>query len=560
MFQRFVIAVTLFLASTQTVYAQQTPLPPPAPVPSLSPSPAPGPSSPSPSPTLTPSGPIAVTPNAANLHPSQRTTLNVANANGVIVAAVDAPLVQLSVDQTQRTVTLISGTQTGRTVLHVTDNTGVRIDVPVRVALDAGSVPPQIALRVTGVIDPAWLTAQIQRTIARSVQLQSGVAAPADPPINAPALTPGSSAAIPVPVHIAGGDQYFDVDATTSVNIENVDVSPFVTPLLFYDDDPEHVSSTGLLYRGRVTADRPVNLYYYHENSNDPHRLVVVLTSATSAPVSVQLVDSSAGPNIDVMSVGHAVTRDYLLMKPRNEGIVVDVPVASPYVMRDFAMRRLDGVAGNVGIRIVGTGAVDVAVLSANPTDGPAEMTAMMNGPRLPGDGHNRTGVFDLTRFTQAATSLSYNAGADDASVTYGAQTPPSAYPNQTGHDYGEYGVLRSIDFALTNPSAQPTTVYLYERPMGGAVRSSFLVDGSLVQLGCARVSERYQIVPLALDPSSTRRVNLLTMTDGGSSYPLEVGVTAIPPLPATPPISAPNGCFPKAQQPTPAASPTAAP
>lgn len=544
MLRRFAIGAFMFLAATQTAHAQVTP----SPAPSTSPSPA-----------AVPTGPIAVTPNVANVHPSERATFAVANASGVIVATVDAPLVQLAVDQTQRTISLVAGTQTGRTVLHVADDTGGSVDVPIRVALDAGSVPAQIALRVTGTVDPAWLTAQIQRAIARSVQLQAGVAAPADPPVNPPALTPGSSAAIPVPVHIAGGEQYFDVDATTSVNVENVDVPPFVTPLLFYDDDPEHVATTGLVYRGRVTADRPVNLYYYHENSTDPHRLVVVITSATAAPASVQLVDSSAGPNIDVMSVGHAVTRDYLMMQPRNEGIVVDVPPGSPYVMRDFSMRRLDGVAGNVGIRIIGSGAVDVAVLSVNPSDGPAEMMAMMNGPRLPGDGHNRTGVFDLSRFPEAANTLAYTAGADDASVTYGAHTPPSAAPNQTGHDYGEYGVLRSIDFALTNPSAQPATVYLFERPMGGAVRSSFLVDGSLVQLGCARVSERYQIVPLALNPNSTRRVNVLTMTDGGSNYPLEVGVTAIPPLPQTPPISAANGCFPKPQS-EPSPSPSATP
>jgi len=212
-------------------------------------------------------------------------------------------------------------------------------------------------------------------------------------------------------------------------------------------------------------------------------------------------------------------------------------------------------------------GPVDVAVLSVNPTDGAAEMLAMMNGPKLPGDGHNRTGVFDLNAFTESTTTLRYAAGADDASVTYGGHTPPSATPGAPGHDYGEYGIVRTIAFDLTNPSPQPATVYLYERPMGGVVRSTFLVDGSLVQVGCARVSDRYLIAPVALDAGASRRVNVLTMTDGGSNYPLEVGVTSAQPEPTTPPISAPNGCFPKPQAtatplvaPSPSPSPEPAP
>jgi hypothetical protein len=35
-------------------------------------------------------------------------------------------------------------------------------------------------------------------------------------------------------------------------------------------------------------------------------------------------------------------------------------------------------------------------------------------------------------------------------------------------------------------------------------------------------------------------------MTDGGSNYPLEIGVSSTPPLASTPAITAADGCFPK--------------
>ena len=42
--------------------------------------------------------------------------------------------------------------------------------------------------------------------------------------------------------------------------------------------------------------------------------------------------------------------------------------------------------------------------------------------------------------------------------------------------------------------------------------------------------------------------LDILTMTDGGSNYPLEVGAGSTPPLTTTPPIASADGCFPKAQ------------
>jgi hypothetical protein len=141
--------------------------------------------------------------------------------------------------------------------------------------------------------------------------------------------------------------------------------------------------------------------------------------------------------------------------------------------------------------------------------------------------------------------------------VQYGTHSPPAAAPVNdpvpAGHDYGDYGVLHSLDFEINNPLDQPQTLYLYERPMGGAVRSSFLVNGTLVQLGCARASERYQIGdPITVEPHALLRVPVQTMTDGGSNYPLEVGISAAPPFPTVPAINAPNGCFPKIPVPQP--------
>jgi hypothetical protein len=254
------------------------------------------------------------------------------------------------------------------------------------------------------------------------------------------------------------------------------------------------------------------------------------------------------------MTVGHNVSRDFLLQKIQNEGIVVDVAPSSPSVLHDFRMQGLDGAAGSIGMQVLSGGPVQVTVAAVPPDISDAQVATYLDQPPLPGDGHHRTGTFRILAGDGAAYGsevLAYTVGGPDASTQYGATSPPPA-DGSSGHDYGDYGVVRTFTFDLSNPTAQPATLYLYERPMGGVVRSSFLVNGTtLVQPGCARLAQRYQVgQPFSLPPQSNTQLTVQTMTDGGSNYPLELGVTPAPPLPTTPPISAPEGCFPRAAAP----------
>lgn len=549
---------TSLLANPLPLRAQATPTPPPSPPP-LTASPAPSPSitpaaSPAPSPSA---GVLTVQPNVLNLHPGEAQTVAVQSAAAPITATLDNPIATTAVVNANVDVTATQ--QIGRATLTITDASGASVQVPVRVANDAGTVPAAIALQVTGnPIDSTWLQTQIQRAVNANIQLQPGAVARLQPITMPQTLSEGGSAAIPVGVQITGGDRYYDVDTTASVAVQDVPTQPYEPSLLFYDDDPEKIVQNGLLYRNSVTAAAPARLYYYHQNTGDQRRLLVVLNA--TQPSRVQLIDASAGPNADVMSVGHAVTRDFLLQKPRNQGLVVDLS-GSPYVARNFLMNPIDGAAGSVGVRVLSGGPVDVAVVAVPPGVTDADVQAAIAQPRLPGDGHHRTGTFTLAGYGQS--TIAYSVGGPDASVDYGATTPPAADP-AAGHDYGDYGVWRTIVFDAANPSGQQSTLYLYERPMGGAVRSSFLVNGTLVQLGCARVSNRYQIgMPFFLPAGQKTTIRIDTMTDGGSNYPLEIGLTTTPPQPSTPPISAPDGCFPKPQPtaiPSPGASPMPSP
>lgn len=474
------------------------------------------------------------------MNPAQQQTIVVSGAVAPLSATLQQHLVTASVNASGTLISVTATQATGNDVLHLADAAGDTADVPIRVAFNAGTIVPQLALTVTGnPIDPAWLAAQVRNAVARATQTLAGAQATIASPSPFPLAT-GATASVSVPVTIAGNGLYFDQSGSTSVTVTQLPLAQSPAQLLFYDDDPENVGADGVLFRATMTSGQPVRLYTYHENLGTPRSIAVVLDAAT--PSRVQVIDAPAGPNIDVMSVGHAVGVAYLTQAPVNEGTVISLDGQSPFALHDTAASDKELFAEALDLRVLSGGPVSVTVLSLSGSD-PA---AVLDEPPLPGDGHHRTGTFVLSGF--GIDAASYAVGGEDASVTYGGRvpTPPNASPGAAGRDYGDYGVLHRIVFTLTNPTDSAANAYLYERPSGGPVRSSFLVDGTLLQLGCARLAVPYLIQAYGLQPHSTYQVVVETTPDGGSSYPLEVGVTTTPPASAPPPIDSPDGCFPK--------------
>jgi hypothetical protein len=490
------------------------------------------------------------------INPAQVQTVSVSNATGTITVTLATSLVHADVDQVAKTIRVTASNQSGTDTLHVIDASGASVDVPIRVAPNAGTIQPAATLMVTGSpVDPDWLLQRVAGLVRALTKINAGT----QPAFGAPSPLPGSAyAQFSVPVTVAGGAQYLDVAGATDVTVRYLPLDPFALSLLFYDDDPEKLSATGVLFRGTVSASFPTRLYYYHDSTSDPHRLLILLTSTSQNPTRVQLIESPSGPNLDVMSVGHNASRNYLLYKPHNQGVVVDLPQNAPYTLRDVIVGGRQGVAGAIDVRVLSGGPVMATVLSAPLDADDAAIAAMQNQPQLPDDGHRRTGIFDLTGYGQYF--LNYAVGGPDATLMYGDQqpTPRNVEQDANGRDVGDYGVLQTIAFTLVNATDQPATAYLYERPIGGVVRSSFLIDGKLVEVGCIRIStQRYQIGDaFQLGPRQTYRLNVQTMTDGGSNYPVEIGIATTPPQPAAPPIGAPDGCFPK-PLPSPSPAPT---
>jgi hypothetical protein len=502
----------------------------------------------SPPPTSTPTPTLSVSPLSVQLNPAQQRVVTVSGATPPLTLTLDQRIVNVAASDDGTAVTITATQQTGGDTLHVTDANGATADLPIRVAFNAGTIVPQTSFAVTGTpAQPDWLSDVITQWVARLTPLMPGAKISASVTQPSAPLAPGATAQYVVPVQISGNGQYFDQTGSTTVTVQNTALAPFDPALLFYDDDPEHVTTDGVLFRGTVTAAQPARLYYYHDASTDPRRIVVAFQNTGTAPASVQLLDASAGPNMDVMQVGESLSQRFLARKSQEESLVFDLPDDRPFYLADQLMTSRQLLAGTTDVRVLSGGPVQVTVLAATPGVDPQ---TLIGGAVLPGDGHHRTGVFSIAGFGN--DRLTYAAGGDDATIVLGdtEPTPPNVDASAAGHDYGDYGVVHTIDVTLSNPGNAPAAVYLFMQPLAGPVRGTFVVDGNSIDVGCVRVPSRYQVTAFDVAAGGTSHAVVQTMTDGGSFYPVRVGLSTTPPLPAAPPITAPDGCFPKAPPP----------
>jgi hypothetical protein len=197
--------------------------------------------------------------------------------------------------------------------------------------------------------------------------------------------------------------------------------------------------------------------------------------------------------------------------------------------------------AGTADMRVLSGGPVELTVLAVSPGVDPR---TLLDGPLLPDDTHHRTGVFAIAPGYGAAT-LTYSAGGEDAMLIIPDATLSNVDPASKGRDDGDYGVVHTIDLTLDNPGTEPAVAYFFFQPPGQIANGTFLIDGKIIDIGCVRRPVNYQVTTFDLLPGRTYHATVQTMVNGGSFLPIEVGVTATPPVSA-PPEGAPDGCFPK--------------
>jgi hypothetical protein len=516
-----------------SVSAQSTPEPTPSPFaqPLVSPSPSPSastsgaPSAPagptlSPSPTPTPTlPPISVNPAAAFVPVGATQTLTVEGSLGNLTAvAASTAFFTMAIDQNARTVT-VSGTTPGSTTITIADSRGVSVTVNVRVAFPAGSLPAPITLRITG--DPAsrdYLRALVARTILRATTARPGaqVIVTADDVNQDNDLAQDMTANFNVPVLIQGA-QYFDVDGTVHVTLNNVAVPRISPDILMVSDYPEKLTENGILFSADLRREVPSRFLYFHYNppGQPDRRIVLVAQNQSNEPATVQYI-SGRGASKYEMEAGHDATKDFLVDVVQNQGQLLQIPANATQIIAQQEMPTGSILTNLLQLRVLEGSTVHLTLVAQNASDDPA--TALTTGQLLTSTVRHARGIYTIPEFHFATQ---WNVNDPYLQLPIGQIPLPNTLAGEALS--GDYGVLESFVVNVQNPLSTPQNIAIYETPRGGHATGTYLIDGVLVQSHQVAAFTRYKVRQYVVPAKGFVRVAIVTMPEAGSSYPLEL-------------------------------------
>lgn len=532
----------MLLAGALPVRSQPVPSPTPAAVPTPAVSPAPGELTPQPEataaapspvpaasapatapPTAPPTPPpIIVEPPSAGVSPGGTISLRVESVLGQIAVTVaDPAIVDATVDQVARTIA-VQGKVLGATTLTVSDSRGLTRVVPVRVAFPAGSVADAALLRITG--DPAtpyFIKEQAALAAAQQSRARPGatiLSSPDSVTFNG-TLNVDDTTTVDVPV-IIQGEGYFTVSGTTHVRVQNVAYPRIHPGSLLVSDYPETLKENGVLFNADLAPDQASRFLYYHYNppGQPDRRIVLRVDNPAPVPAVVQFTSGAAGPGPYEMAVGHLSTQRFLVRLAQNEGTVVTIPPLSSANLVDQALPAKSVISNLMQLREVEGAPLKLTLFAQDATESADATPSSL--ALLEGDRPHARGVYQVPEFY---FDYSYETNGPDLAVTIGQIPLPNLREGQALG--GDYGVLQQITIRMVNPDRRPAHVALYANPRGGRATGTFLIDRVLVQAHALPAFSNYKLREYTIPANGYASTTIVTMPEGGSSYPLRLVV-----------------------------------
>lgn len=476
--------------------------------------------SPPPTPPPTPV-PIVIDPPTTAVEPDKTVMVRVNGVLGTIVATVaDPSIADVVPDQNQRTL-FIRGKAIGATTVTVHDDRmTVTRDLPVRVAYAAGSIADDAAIRVTGnPADASFLREAAAYAAQRAATARSKAAiaiAPDAIVVHAP-LGVDDETSIDVPVQIAG-DPYLSVNGVTRVHVENFALPKISPAALLVSDFPETLKTNGVLFTAEIERRKSQRFLYYHYNppGQPARRILLKVENPWPQPATVQFISGSGGPGANEMEVGHTSTERFLVREYRNAGTVLTIPPNATINLVDHSLPAGTVVSALLQLREVEGNPLHLALVAQDasaPLDQSIDTTKLLAG----GVPHAR-GQYPVPEFFFEYT---YPVDGDNLEIPIGQLPLPNLRQGEALS--GDYGVKQSVTVTIVNNHAGSFPVAIYANPRGGRATGTFLIDGTLVQAHALAPFSKYKIWQETIGPHMFRRVQIVTMPEGGSSYPLRL-------------------------------------
>lgn len=378
----------------------------------------------------------------------------------------------------------------------------------------AGRLPQSVEVVVTGRPAPAEVVREaVVRMLEAAAHREPGAMLEVGP-VDAPQLAAGQEWRGEVAARIRS-PYAMPVEGFVSVRVRNEAVELLPPVRLLVSNNPERIVRDGVFFREWVSTGEAVRMLYHHANGTERDKMVTVsLHNPHAAPARVHLQLATPGAWHDSMATGHAAARRFLELSARGAGYVLELPPGRTH--RFTTQRTPPGyvVSGLIQVQVLEGGPLEVAVSARTVYVLERAVEHEVEPVETP---HPR-GVFGppLVRLERTLAV----GGIERVEIG----RSQNLRDLRTGRVLdGDYGVSYVLRLYLTNPSDQPVAVRLVVVASSGPAYATFVVDGELVDLKFLAAGRAGTVLAVTLQPREVRTVELLTMPEAASWYPVRL-------------------------------------
>ncbi|MFH0886794.1 MAG: hypothetical protein V1843_01370 [bacterium] len=334
-------------------------------------------------------------------------------------------------------------------------------------------------------------------------------------------ITSGNSGIAKVPIMVRKNGEYFIKDSLNVV-VQNEYISFPDDNYLMISNDPEDLSHPGILLENEMKVGDSIRLLYHHrmQDKDKSQRLIVAVINPSDLPAELLYTAGIGGPSTDEVYIGHIAAYRYMQKVYNREAMIVEVPPQSANILISQRCRYREIISAIAKLSLLSGKNLIVKVIADDPDS--ASISQLINIDKT--YKHGRLGAI----FNQTITEVNktYTIGSNLRSIRIGDQ-PYLIDPQSKMELKGNYGMFYRIRLTIENPSDREEAVKVFFAPGGGIARGTFIIHDRLIETSMVDpkniYARREQLVTVTVPGKSNRGVEIITMPEPGSYYPVKI-------------------------------------
>ena len=303
---------------------------------------------------------------------------------------------------------------------------------------------------------------------------------------------------------------------TKSINVQVVNKQLQLKPpqKMFMSNFPESIESEEDLFNFDILSKQSGRFLFHHKALDRKFKFSIIAYNIALQPGKLFISKSIGGPNVDSLFVGHTATEKFFRKELKQEGFFINFGPLERIEIYGETVKPFETITGIMNLQSI-SGNFSFEIL--------AYSDEFKNNLYFNKEEENekevKSGFFDTTE-----TNLSYDFKLFDKEKVFRIGEEPKLYDTVSKKLYrGNYGLIYNFDILLDNRySPKNRYIGLYLKLGGGMVRGIFNIDNSLYSTKLLQsIQEETLIKKIKLLPDEIRRINVKTMPQPGSYYPV---------------------------------------